>query len=432
MKRVITFVRLLAVFLLFMAAGHVCATPYKNIHVTLEVAQTGAGTVYLEDCNNNTEHPEYHTVAPSGGENSSEEIADLQATFGEEKVNDVAHYYCILHAIPNSGYDVVGFALKNASGIYTDEDLIGTGNYLKVDVNVSDDRSNDTDYNTVHATGWPDTPDFEFVVIFKPLDTSTNNVAVGYYQPLFSGAQDDTFGTWNAELVEGGTKVKLTAIPADGMRFVCWRNAQGNEVCTDLNMTVDNVTSTFWADFDLSPCTLPAELSTYSHRKQSRFDNIDGLVAYKVTAVNNTLTLEEVRHADPGEGVILKGNAGSTYNMSYQGLFLNEDNSDNLLKGTAIGTVAANGNIYVLANGNHGIGFYRLAAGSEVPQGKAYLELPDGAARAFVGLGDDVSTSIAAVSLMPLSAPVFNMAGQRVNGAYKGFVIQNGRKMIRK
>ena len=42
------FSKLLAAFVLTLMAVTAQATPYKNIYVTIEVVQTGAGTVYLE------------------------------------------------------------------------------------------------------------------------------------------------------------------------------------------------------------------------------------------------------------------------------------------------------------------------------------------------------------------------------------------------
>ena len=119
--------------------------------------------------------------------------------------------------------------------------------------------------------------------------------------------------------------------------------------------------------------------------------------------------------------------------MSYQGLFFDEHNDDNLLKGAASGPVDANGKIYVLANGKHGVGFYKLANNEQVPKGKAYLELDDASsARDFIGFDDETTTSISSVTEVEQTTPVYNMAGQRVSGSFSGLVIQNGRKYIRK
>ena len=353
------FSKLLAAFVLTLMAVTAQATPYKNIYVTIEVVQTGAGTVYLE--------------APSethGSQSVAGVKSELKASFGEQ---GEGNYPCLLHATPSQGFDFLGFAVKNERGVYTEEDIFSKENPATVNVNTNraedgKDSAQGADDGWAQAqekNNWSATPDFEYVALFKELDQSVNNVKVEYYQALFSAVQDQTYGTWTSELIEDGAKVKLTAVPAEGMRFVCWRDVTGNKLSTELEMIVDNVNSTYKVDFDLLPITMPATLCTFSSDKQARFDNWneEGLKAYKVTEVGDVLTLVQVRHAGPGKGVIVEGEVGQTYEMSYQGLFLDEDNSDNLLIGTADGPVEANGNIFVLADGEQGVGFYRLASG---------------------------------------------------------------------
>jgi len=415
--------RMITLLLSCMLGGVVEATPFKNIYVALEVAQTGQGTVYLKVPSD--EHPQQSNTA---------ENVELKATIGE---NGSDNYECELHAIPETGYDFVAFARKNATGVYTESDYIGTDNPLKVNVNNDYQIVGQDNYDEVHGRDdWSATPDHEFVAIFKEQDTSVNNVIVDYYQPLFSGEQDNTFGTWSSELINSGSQVRLTAIPAAGMRFVCWHNATGESVSTESVYEVSNTNATYKPEFNLLPITLPAELCTYSNSKQQRYDdwNMEGLEAYKVTAVGSQLTLVKVKHANAGEGVILKGAASQEYEMSYQGLFLGEENSnsDNLLQGTASGTAVSDGTFFVLADGNHGIGFYRLKSGQIVPQNKAYLQIPD-PSRSFVALeNSDEVTAISRMVNDKKAVMRFNMAGQRVSADYKGLVLENGRKIIMK
>lgn len=421
-----TFFKLFSLLLLGMVAGGAQAATYnyKNIFVRMNVVPTGAGKIYM--------------AAKSGDdrqETSKEsDSVDFKATISKdtEKINDVEYdrYWCNLYADPDPGFDFEGFYKKNDQG---EDVLIGTTNPLKVNVDV-DGRSTDTDRQKVINSGWEENPDHEFFAKFKTLDTSVNNFTVGYYQPAFSGGQDEDFGTCDSELIDEGAKVRLTANPKPRMRFIRWYNALDEELSTDEEMIVKNVNSTYKMEFDLDSITLPAELSTYSFNIQTRFDdwNKEGLTAYKVTAVNDKLTLVQVEHAGANDGVILQGVANKKYEMSYQGLFYGEDNSDNLLKGTANGPVDANGNIFVLANGNHGVGFYKLKDGEQVPLNKAYLEITN-ASRDFIGFDTDETTSITSTSDTPTSTPIiYNMAGQRVNDSYNGLVIQNGRKYIRK
>lgn len=450
-----TIFRLFSLLLLGMVATGVQATPFKNIHIRLTPNDATAGTVYMltEDSNH-------------ASETLSDGSVDVKATIGEdgkEKINGVdgeGLYECWLYADPKDGYELAGFTrvLKANIDDYLPEDFLvealgGTDDHsegFRVNVNCprgttekpydtkSDDGfNNDGDAARAAAramNNWNSEPDHQFYAIFKPSTGPVNRVSVAYFQPWLSGMQDETFGKWTNEMINEGSKVKLTAIPAEGMRFVCWRNADGNELSKDKEYVVNNVTSTYKPDFDLALLTLKAELSTYSNSKQSRFDyENSGLSAYKVTAVNDKLTLVKVRHANAGEGVILQGETGKEYETSYTGLFLDEDNSDNLLKGTASGPVTANGKIYVLAKKNQGLGFYKLADNEEVPPNKAYLEIDDANnARDFFGFDDGTTTSISSVAEVEQPTPIYNMAGQRVSGSFSGLVIQNGRKYIRK
>ncbi len=450
-----TIIRLFSLLLLGMVATGAQATPFKNIYVKLSANIPGAGTVYMK-----TDDPENAETAHSTSS------VEMKATIGEngdeegytdESIKGL--YECWLYAMPEDGYELVGFTkvLKNNVEDYVESDFLVQAKKkdsndnshvdgFRVNVNSKDcpvkRTSNMEGYGADQARadaradgGWSENPDHHFYAIFKPSTVPVNRVSVAYFQPWLSGMQDETFGTWTNEMINEASKVKLTAIPAAGMRFVCWRDANNQELTTDLEYIVDNVASSYKAEFNLAPHTLPAELSTYSNKKQTRYDNWNGedLTAYKVTAVNDKLTLVKVRHANPGEGVILQGVAGQEYEMSYQGLYLDEHNDDNLLKGTANGSVDANGKIYVLATGNNGVGFYKLANGQQVPPNKAYLEIDDANnARDFFGFDDGTTTSISSVTEVEQPTPIYNMAGQRVSSSFSGLVIQNGRKYIRK
>lgn len=453
--------RLFSLLLLGMVATGVQATPFKNIYVKLSANIPGAGTVYMK-----TDDPENAETAHST--NSVEMKATLGENGDEEGKQDDPKglYECWLYAIPEDGYELVGFTKvwKDNVEDYVESDfLVQAKKNNSTDNNHSDGfrvnvnsincpvkrESNLEDYGADQARedargdgGWSDAPDHHFYAIFKPSTAPVNRVTVTYYKTWLNGTQNDSYGTWTSEVINEGANVKLTAIPAPDMRLVGWYNAdQSTKIGSDLEMIVDNVNSTYVPYFDLPSLTLNSELSTYSYTRLSNFQTDgDRPAAYMVTAVSDKLTLVQVRHANPNEGVILQGEAGHTYQeMTYMGLFgidpnhPEDDHKDNLLKGTASGPVQANGKIYVLAKKNQGLGFYKLADGAEVPQGKAYLEIDDANnARDFIGFDDGTTTSISSVAEVEQPTPIYNMAGQRVSSSFSGLVIQNGRKYIRK
>lgn len=64
--------------------------------------------------------------------------------------------------------------------------------------------------------------------------------------------------------------------------------------------------------------------------------------------------------------------------------------------------------------------------------GKAYLRLTEASALDFLGFEDDTTTEISQVETTGDDrAPMYNLGGQRVNGSYRGVVIQNGKKVIK-
>jgi hypothetical protein len=93
------------------------------------------------------------------------------------------------------------------------------------------------------------------------------------------------------------------------------------------------------------------------------------------------------------------------------------------------GNVTGDGTIYVLANGDNGVGFYRLANGEKVPAGKAYLKITNNNAPEFLGFGGD-ATGINEVKAVEAKGEFFNLAGQRVAKPAKGLYIANGKKVI--
>ena len=98
-------------------------------------------------------------------------------------------------------------------------------------------------------------------------------------------------------------------------------------------------------------------------------------------------------------------------------------------------SVEGDGTIYVLANGSNGVGFYKLAAGEKVGEGKGYLKLVEEqeaaqAAREFIAIKGE-ATAIKAMERAIENGAVFNLAGQRVVKAQKGLYIQNGKKYIK-
>lgn len=113
--------RLLAVLAICLVAANASATPFKNIHVQLNVNESGRGKVYIR------------TEDPSNLQTRKGETATLKATIGENG-NDINRseddplrglYMIWLYGEPEDGFELAGFSLaKKADGEYTKADLL--------------------------------------------------------------------------------------------------------------------------------------------------------------------------------------------------------------------------------------------------------------------------------------------------------------------
>ena len=85
-------------------------------------------------------------------------------------------------------------------------------------------------------------------------------------------------------------------------------------------------------------------------------------------------------------------------------------------------------NIYVLAEKNSKVGFYKWAGGA-LSEGKVYLPVPANA-REFIGISFE-ATGINTAKAAETNGMVYNLQGQRVVKAQKGLYIVNGKKVIK-
>ena len=162
---------------------------------------------------------------------------------------------------------------------------------------------------------------------------------------------------------------------------------------------------------------------------------------YIATAVDDVITLTEITDAPAKTPVVVNAPAGS-YTMTK--IASAESNvAANLLE-SSDGSIVGNyvdadnvGDYYVLGRTGGQIGFAPLANGVVLAAGKAYIPATEFAtAKEFYPfvIGEDEATSINAVGTadMDENATMYNLSGQKVGKDYKGLVIVNGKKVVRK
>lgn len=162
----------------------------------------------------------------------------------------------------------------------------------------------------------------------------------------------------------------------------------------------------------------------------------DGLEAYSVSynSSSNKLTYTKIDGVvEAGKAVILKGNGNYVLESSSETATVKETGLE-----TSDGTKAGAENIYCLANkASNGVGFYQVLSSVTIPANKAYLEIATPAttpAKYYsIGIGGN-TTGIQAIQQNGVKADgiMYSLSGQKVGANYKGIVICNGKKMIKK
>lgn len=162
-----------------------------------------------------------------------------------------------------------------------------------------------------------------------------------------------------------------------------------------------------------------------------------GLTTYAITLdeANNKVSYNRFEGVVPaGKAVLVQGTASTPYALTpaegaADATFTTDQKASD-------GTVtAADDKIYAFGTLNGKSGFKLVTNGITIPAKKGYLQLTGTTAAkptffAFDGIGTGISHIEADAALE--NAAMYNLAGQRVDKSYKGVVIVNGKKMLRK
>lgn len=162
-----------------------------------------------------------------------------------------------------------------------------------------------------------------------------------------------------------------------------------------------------------------------------------GLTTYAIAIdeANNKVSYNRFEGVVPaGKAVLVQGTASTPYALTpAEGAADATFSTD--LKASDGTVTAADDKIYAFGTLNGKSGFKLVNNGITIPAKKGYLELTGTTAAkptffAFDGIGTGISHIEADAALE--NAAMYNLAGQRVDKSYKGVVIVNGKKMLRK
>lgn len=158
----------------------------------------------------------------------------------------------------------------------------------------------------------------------------------------------------------------------------------------------------------------------------------NGLEAYAVKYADGKLSYNKINGIVPANTAVLLSGEAKEYTLAAAGGAATTVDTDlNVADGTKKGAT----NIYCLANKSKGVGFYQVSSDVKIPANKAYLVIPSTNSAKYysIGIGGN-TTGIQAIQQNGVKADgiMYSLSGQRVGKDYKGIVICNGKKMIKK
>ena len=314
--------------------------------------------------------------------------------------------------------------------------------YVKADkyVNVKF-NADDSDNNSYYGSGAPGeasslsakpTAVAEFGIQTEPSViagniTWDNKAVAGATVPLtsgdviYTGASDDK-GAYSIDVIQNDKKYNLT-VSAPG-----YIDYTENDV--DLSQSLNkNIV------LEVEPVAITVGeggKAMFSATCAIDFSLTPEVEAYVVTDVNGNYTeLAQVTAVPAGTGVLLKAKAG---NYKLAPVPEAEAVQKNLLVAVDEDyTIAASDvqNIWSLATDDKGQACFTSVAGTVVEAGSAYLSVASDKDYIYLDKATGLR-GINAAATIDTKAPMYNVAGQKVDASYKGIVIQNGKKFNNK
>lgn len=171
--------------------------------------------------------------------------------------------------------------------------------------------------------------------------------------------------------------------------------------------------------------------ATYSADYAVNYSEL-GLTAYTLTVdeSKNTVTAKEFTGVVPaGKAVLVKGDASKAYTLTPA----TTEGDATFATALLTGATKADGTQYGFTTKSGTPAFAQVQSGQEIPAKKGYIVLNGASAAKYSICFDDEATGIQTIeAASAANAAMYNLAGQRVDKAYKGIVIVNGKKYLNK
>lgn len=171
--------------------------------------------------------------------------------------------------------------------------------------------------------------------------------------------------------------------------------------------------------------------ATYSADYAVNYSEL-GLTAYTLTVDESkkTVTAKEFTGVVPAGGAVLvKGEASKVYTLTPA----TTEGDATFATDLKTGATKANGTQYGFTSKFDTPAFAQVKSGQDIPAKKGYIVLSGASAAKYSICFGDEATGIQTIeAASAANAAMYNLAGQRVDKAYKGIVIVNGKKYLNK
>lgn len=241
-----------------------------------------------------------------------------------------------------------------------------------------------------------------------PADAHITNVVIkgGLQFNADCGDYSSTTGKWNGR--------------AQNVIFSYFGESRGD---------VTSISVTYVKDETLT--TSAGGYATYSADYAVNYSEL-GLTAYTITIDegNNSVTAKEFMGVVPaGKAVLVKGTPKTQYTLTPA----TTEGDATFATALQTGATTADGTQYGFTSKSGTPAFAQVVSGQDIPAKKGYIVLSGASAAKYSICFGDEATGIQTIeAASAANAAMYNLAGQRVDKAYKGIVIVNGKKYLNK
>ena len=323
---------------------------------------------------------------------------------------------------PN-GQIIPGFYITNAA-YAVDAILNGDGNFNHGETDALGNTIYDNAGNVVG------TEEFHQGDFLKLTITADNGEEVEFYLADYRSANEDDW-----YYVQDWQYVDLSSLGTVKELEFCMTSSRSNSwgYTTPLYCCIDD----FGAEAPVSVTIKEGmDATTFCCDQALDFTGAEVNAYIAVRKNENTTSLVRVDKVPANTGIVIKGTPG-TYDImtTTEQVTLTQEN---LLVGTTEPYTVSTSDVgyvyrFVYSNTTGKTGFQKAKAGQTISANKAYLRLPTTSSKEFFGFDEMETTGVDNLSVDDNhNGSSYNLSGQRVDGSYRGVIINQGKKYIRK